>query len=1095
MANELDPRAEAPVEAPAEAPVPRSPAEVDVARPDARYQDDKTIPGMVISYDSKPAEPVAKAEGEVRDGPVTMATKKEPELGVVPSVFSAFNKAVLFLPDYGINRVMDVLEMSGVVAPQEDRRNARNYLERFFNAADYKTKEEVLNAFNLGIPAGGEKQPDPYGAAAGEGMALGAGFAGLVNRVAQLPRYVGPYGEEIGRRMLETLGNKDYGFFTRSKNFMDDLVRKTVDLHRKAPVATSAAEVTGGAMGNVATEAEKEYTPLRTASGEPIVTGVPALVTGGYTSALTESPLNTLKATVAGIPILSYQLARKGYTFVDGQIRQMTDSDVAKQKMSEAMRSAFERSTQKAEDKGILPRTREIEQAFEEEGVGAPQFSYAERTLDPLAAATQVILQGKAPEQTARDNIERFENNVQKAFNFFAKMIPDVGDSPLTVLSDRLRGMRQGIEETLTGTRAQAESDLQDLLKNFPMGNQSDRIERGRAIQAQIDEMKQTAKDRLLALADELKLNNPQLRAQLGDLKAGLLERFKPSSTTDDRLPAVIRDLRDLDVNTMNFQDYRRFREDIGSALGSAAAKGGRGKEITDLEIAKKMLDDWAENSFGPNYAQWRDKWMKEYVAPFENGLVYRLTERQFERPGMPVKYQLQGEMVADEIIKQAQRGKIDDFNQYIDLVQRDVPTMNNVRNAFLDDMLSKVYNPAKGEVNDVKLKQYVNDNAALLNKLGMQADVESIESASAALSQRLAGLKAREQEIKKDQLIKLMDASATKGQTTEAFVDDLLNSPSKLGTFYNRLKTPDEQGLVDEPLLDAFKGVVMNRVLSTMDQGPNAFADAMLKNVDVMKKIMTPKEFDKFMLVNDALYRAFYANSNMAGVGLIPPSLVQELEKAIGTKLPSLGSYARAMEANKQSSTFLVGLLAKNYLSARHNAAFEEIQRRAMFDKDFIDTLSTPLRADGSVPPDNERRLRAFMFEAMIPNGKDRRENVDVTYDPAIKGFRAIGSGEPTRAAPPPAPKDTGVPAFENRTEPVRPPVEVPPVAPVQLPQTPPEPATQMPPLTITPGPRTPPAAPPAAPATPGRQGGLMYQNMFPNDPLGALLAAKRTG
>ena len=1071
--------------------------------------------------------------------PVIRGTAKPPvDTGLAQSFFGAFNDAVLYLPDAAINRAVQALEITGLIDSPKDERLNRNFLQRTFNAADYKTKQEIAGTiFNIGDPTGTTGVRDPYANAAGEAAAMGTGFAGALTGTAlrtadQLRRFATTNPSTFGASAEVLAGEAarapraiplpagargaplqgveaPAGYSTQrmmdpTQNVLDRIGSSMAAPFAASPVGAAVGEVVGNVVGGVAGEAEKEYTPLRTSSGQPIVTGIPGMLTGMYGGALAQEPLQTLKATINSVPLLTYQAGRKLYTFADGQIRQMTNAEVAEQKMKESLRSAFERATAASEEKGILPRTREIEQTFEEAGVGAPQYSYAERTLDPFAASTQTVLQKGSTDKLARDNIIRFESNIQKAYDFFAKMIPDMGDAPMQVFTDRWEAAKNLLGQNVEGMRIAAQCELSKILERFPAVNQAARIDRGRALQEQIDTMQQTAKDNLLALSKELKLDKPQGRAQLGDLQASLAQQFKPSSTTDDMLPAVIRDLRDLDSNTMNFQDYLRFRMDLGSSLGSAAAKGGRGKEITDLEFTKARLDDWAENAFGPAYPQWRDRWVKEYVAPFENGLVYKLTERQFSRPDMPVKYQLQGEMVADEIVKQAQRGKIDDFNGYLDLIQRDPAAMNNVRNAFLDDVLAKAYNPQKGEINPFALKAYAKDNEVYLQRLGMTEEMNDITSATESLSQRLTGLKERESVIKKDQLIKTFDAMKAANETTEEFVDGLLNNPNKLGQFWTRLKEPGPDGKVDQPLLDAFRGVTMNRVGATMTKNnPEAFIEGILQYAPAMKRIMTPDELDKYILVNDALYRSAFASANMTTAGIIPASTVQMLEKALGTKLPSIGSYLRAMEANKQSAVFLGGLLTKNFLSSKHQAAFEEVQRKALFDKDFVDLLSTPVRRDGSVPMPAERKLRTYMFESLMPNpGQDRNQQVDVTYDPAQGGFIRMDNGQPLSApkskeAPRP---DRGLPLFENMGPP-----PVRPQAPIQVPTVAPAPVNSAPAPVSTPAPTqtTPPqpmpldirGLPPAQQnKTPGMQG-MMYQNMFPNDPLGSLLAAKRAG
>jgi hypothetical protein len=359
------------------------------------------------------------------------------------------------------------------------------------------------------------------------------------------------------------------------------------------------------------------------------------------------------------------------------------------------------------------------------------------------------------------------------------------------------------------------------------------------------------------------------------------------------------------------------------------------------------MLDKWAAESFGVDYKAWATKYQKEYVIPFENGLTYKLTALDpASRPGATV-YALQGEMVADEIIQQTiKKGKITDFDKYLNIVQNSSDggaIMGNLRSAVLDDILAKVaMRPENGRIVDMsqkRLGQYIDDNGAILQRLGMKEEMADISSATDAVSQRVQQLKLREQAIKKDQLITVYEKEIASGkQTPEEYVDSLISDPKKMGSFWFRLNQPID-GVVDEPLKNAFKSSVFNRMITKMDveQGPDAFVDMVSKNARSLKKIMTPKEIDDFTLVNDMIHRINFANANDEKVTLLGPSWIRDLEKQIGTPLQSLGSYYRGLEAGKQSPTFLSILVAKNFFIAQRRNAWEEITRRALVEPDLV--------------------------------------------------------------------------------------------------------------------------------------------------------------
>lgn len=1100
-------------------------AEQEKTRARTQNSPNQTVPS--------PATPIASA-------------KAEPDLGRMQSFFGQFNDAVLYLPDAVINRAVQALEITGLIDAPKDERLNRNFLQRTFNAADYKTKEQIAGTvFNLGDPTGGVGVRDPYAAAAGEGAALGAAFSGSLAGTAlrtgeQLRRFAmsNPtrYGasaevlaEEAARAQravplpqgsrgapLDLPSGPPGGVSPRymdpTQNTLDRIGTSLQQTFAGAPALPIAAEIASSAAGNVATEAEKEYTPLSW-NGKPIVTNIPAMLTGAYVSSLVQEPLETLKQTWKISPTTLG--IKKTYDFVRGKIEHAADPERVKEKLGPELLGEYEKATAAAEASGILPRTREIEEAMP--GVN---LSYAEKTLDPYWINSQNTMQANSTIDQARANLERVQQNIKKAWEFFSKNIPEAGANPAQVFVDKTRALASDIQNKFVLAKQNVTDEMDNIISMFPGLSQEQRITAGRQLQERIDGMKQTAKDNLLDLAAKLKLDKPQSRQNFEDLQATLTERFKPSATTDDLLDPIVKNIRDADFNTMNFQDYLRYREALGAAMGARAAQGGRGKAMTDLEFAKKELDKWAENSFGPNYAEWRDRWVKEYVVPFEDGLVHKITGRQLDRSAndVPVVYQLQGEMVAEEIIKQAQRGKIDDFNKYLDLVKNDGVSMQNLRNAFLDDMLSKVYNPQKQAINPQALKTYAKDNEVFLARLGMKDEVENIASAGDALTRRIAGLDSRAQVIKRDQLVKLLETVNKQGLTAEETVDNLIKSPSKLGEFWTRLKTPGEDGKVDKELLDAFTAAVMNRVAqkykfenpslanNAEGLGAEAFMKAMDENREVFRKIMTPEQFENYRLVNDALFRIAAANENLTTGSALPLSFGEKFKKATGTQMESAASLVRQSElAGKVGPTFIAAILGRKFLAARNQAAFDEMQRRALYDRDFADLLATPVRPDGSIPMEAEKKLRGYMVRSMIPPGlNDRLPDQDFGWDPETSRFVPIGQPSFQRPAPPtplpidsPFRSDRGIINFGAMPQSRSTPIQVPTVAPVPVNPAPAPVSTPAPTQTTPPQPRPldirglPPAQ---QNQTPGKQG-MIYQNMFPNDPLGSLLAAKRAG
>jgi hypothetical protein len=233
------------------------------------------------------------------------------------------------------------------------------------------------------------------------------------------------------------------------------------------------------------------------------------------------------------------------------------------------------------------------------------------------------------------------------------------------------------------------------------------------------------------------------------------------------------------------------------------------------------------------------------------------------------------------------------------------------------------------------------------------------------------------------------------------------------------------------------------------------------------------------------------YRGENEEGV---PLGFTEKISKALGTKVETAFSMARQGYVNaKVGPEFIAIFLGRKILAARNQEAFDNLIRRAMTDKDFVDVLSTPLRQDGSVPLEAERKLRGYMMRSMIPMTEERTPSVDYNWDPEQKAFVRPDTREEFFSG------KTMPPPVAQPVAPVRPqaPIQVPAVAPAPVnpapaPMSAPVPTQTTPPQPMPLNIR---GLPPAQQnQTPGRQG-MMYQNMFPNDPLGSLLAAKRAG
>jgi len=1024
--------------------------------------------------------------------------KNEGDLGLQRAFLGAFNKAVLYLPDAAINAAIRGMESEGILKAPVDPAQNRDFLERTFNAVNFEQKEKILGFLNVGVP-GTEILPstpaETIADAAGTGAAIAVPIVGATKGLAKTAEPVfevikplydttklvskgAPYStvqkKLIQQRALEnpSLGN------TTQKILVDIL-----NAFQKNPGRFVASEVVGSAIGAGASQAEIQYTPLRTSTDEPINTGILGLLAGVPAAAIVESPKAVARyaaelgvSGITGIPLIG-ALIRKGVNKIYAD--NYTDQG-AQQAVRAQLQPIFQQALKNAEETGDFQRTVEILKAMDDLGIARPKLSAAEQFLDTPLGITQSVLQKGAKGQEARDNVNRIQSNIQKAYDFARKMLVGPEDVPIVVKGgtnkapSAVEDFMAAIEKTqrtraegLVSEQEALDEELIDLAQRFPGLSKEGKIDLGNKIVGTLVADKTAKREELLNLEKELGLDNMGAK-DFSSLKLKLQsildEKF--TKAAKDLIPDSLLRLINSPSSEMSFDDYRAARNAIGDSFQSSNDSFN-----TTLKTAKEQLDQWADQAFGTGYRNWRVRWKNEYEIPYQEGIVQKITKNRGSKEN-PI-YVLNGENVASGILREGTKDPQNVVN-YIQLLKlnQNNEGITDLRNAVTDLIYDKAFDYEKNQLNPTKYSKFLRDNEIVLKELNLFDSLSNNTSTIQALASRQANLAAREKQIKADQISKLLayKNSDTGALSASEVIDNMLKNPNELGKTYKQIVDMGDEGLTA-----AFRKATLDRVFSTMEDGPDAFADAVVNNAASLKRIMSPEEFDKYTMVNDLLHRIRFAERNKEGSGTDYDSFLKRAEKYIGTRIPTVAAYYRAMIQSKQSPMFLGATLATRFISTRQQSAFDAMHKKAMDgDMEFIKDLATETLPSGGAPRPTELRLRSALFSVGVPSLFPVEESPMIEYTLDDNGrFVPVKKDSGAGGAPPAPPAASVTP-------------EVPPKVQknitVDFLDSDPSPSNSF---------NQPP--PNVLPPANGSATGTNYQSLFPYDELGGAISDRR--
>lgn len=1025
------------------------------------------------------SQPKVRAGGEPSMAP-DMTGKA---LYYLEAVLSGAGESLTALPDFVINRAIDLGQLTGAISPEMDK----DMLTRLFYSRQFeKTAPTGLPEWtgmgkygvgeNVGFQEAGPRMAEAVGAGAAAAVPV-VGVGGRASQVMSAGRTATPEmiallsrqrGVEAGEGLLKSTGRDVVtGLATQ---FAKD---PTKMLKAEAAIGAGASAITEGA--DIVVPGSGTYVALSPAVA---AAGIPLLAK----SLIKLSPTARFVTWASQQPEVQGKLAEIQYRAKDafGSVvapgRDARASSKVQQKILDEMKQPDALvEAQKAAD--IQRRIKEVTDT-------ELTLSPAEVSMSPNLGPEQARIESRMRGQTLIDNLTRKKENLSRLLRFRNKVF-DEGEAAPSVILDAATG-RVEVVRTKTGKQL---TDINNSLTGMadtqtgalPTFAPGDAIDKGMSIRQQLMKMKQNARATSDAMASRMRIDKANPIGDAAVVKQQVLDDLKVAEgdITEEFLHPVVKKFINFNFaakgrnGKMFFQDWKNFRGIVSDAKTTATSS-----EARQLAILQEKLDGirFARSKVDDKFRQYADWYMNNVILPFEDAAVIKVTNLgPGSRPGKNIyNYQLPHEMVAKAFLKDSGTA-----TTYMKLFGGDAEKMAAIRDTVLDEVGR--YAVRDGRIDPTKLQNYVTKNREVLSKLlvpskdgqpgeeytSLYDQLTNVGKATDGLLARERSLRAREDVISKYALNK--ELSKVAGVPDNMVLEQVIDSAFKNPKLMYQLSRA-ARGAEDSNVLKAFKRAVVDRIIAPADmENPEQFGKFMVKNEAMLRNVLGEQHFDDLAVLNEGLRRVL-ATGLSGGGGVTASNFTDAFERITGITMQGASArYINVMEGRVSPRTTFVWL-AGQALRANQSASLDRAFEKSMFDADFAKELTQATTGIGEVSLPQARRLaEKFLYYGIQDPSTSPSPN---TMTIEIPGGDLPVSSEPAPEALPieEAPPVAPVPGRQGSLQT--------PMFPSSMPRT--NMAQAVPP-------------PPQQPQAASPQGieGTRYAALFPGDPLGAMAAS----
>ena len=889
---------------------------------------------------------------------------------VIRTTLQGINNVIVGIPDIALNALMEGLEKVGVV-PENER--SRDYLMRLFNSGDYETVRTII-PYVLQYGEGERVGPSGalgYAQSAGEGLAAALPFIGAAGKTAQT------------LRTLPGLITKERAALTANPTTLRILQNSMVAPYVATP--WTAASIEGGfaSISGMGAKAEKDLFGTSTGGGAlaPIV--VPAVLAKSIGKVWEYSPL---RRTLSWMGAKKQEAAR---TPALDENMQATGRNAERIKTAVGLEMA--EAYNKAESRANAVRAQELEDIVLKDSDAF--LTVGEKTGDPVQVARETAL-ARGGNDSYRiklldrrhqiyDAMRKFYHNVVLQGNDPAgtdtpMFIQNTVDGRIIPLLKKVQSNRNEVADSLTVASA-ADGDA----ALFPSIETGTRAVRGATIRQAIENLYKTATEAAENYATKLGINSAN---EVADPTAfrNAQTSFKATGGYSDKdisyqnLPTSVKQFLQH-KESLTFQDWKRFRDQVGDDIGSAVAKR-QGTAVKTLTQLKSTLDNLGTEygKINQDFQKFNKFYQETVVIPFQNNTVASVRVTSGLGRGGEKIYQISDESVAKHFL-----GNKQDAKSYVNLFSNDATKMEAIRAAALDEIRKNGGLNAAGILNPSKINTWINKNGDMLRGLGLLDEFTDSSQLLANLSRRSATLKNREEKITSNLVYKALMKGKNEGDPIKLLDAGLANVSTMRGLRNTVLAMARRDKDNANAIQEAWNRSVIERFMSKKgtnladDNGIVDFSNALKENERVLIAAVGKKQYQNLFVLSDLAARV-NASGNVRLAGKAADSnMIQNMTDTIGLSPQNISRSMLAYKEGRLSGRTLGVYFASRALGKLQQRRVQEVWEKALSDPELANLLTKegtnvgttekpvwrPLQAD-------IKRLNAYLFNLGYPYG-----------------------------------------------------------------------------------------------------------------------------
>lgn len=659
------------------------------------------------------------------------------------------------------------------------------------------------------------------------------------------------------------------------------------------------------------------------------------------------SPLPTptlMRAT--GIPTAARELYGKGLNMIPNT---MTEGDGA---IARALRNMKD-SNQAAVNKSAMPVAANVLQDIISQPAAQQNYGLSQKLRDaisgfnptlaesigaPSLMKTQQSMESKASGSVLDNFIQRKQGSQDAIQNFAEANAPAAASSDLTGPVERRVQQAAGPVDNQLG---KVQTGRETLANSLPEAQQH---QVGATMRDQLEGMRATKMEEMGKLSDDMGLNDAKnLRVSREGIQKAVTSAL-PSRFAANTSP-TLKTIGRLDQGeALSFKDAQYFMSNL-KAEARQAAKNGNQWDAKILTDASGNIDGYLKNEWAPalgigdKYAAYRDRYLNEYIKPFEQGAAKDVTSL-----GGDTRYRTDNEDVAGKFWQPGNITAAQDFHKTF---QGNDKALDAMQGYILDDVRSVAVKD--GVLDPKKMDKWMQANKDNLSQFpSIEKRLKDTQSMATDLAQRQATLEGRRQTVEDSDLAQML----SKKNVT---MDGLLKDKNSFGRVVQNATPAEKQALARQ---------MWDRASTGGETDPASMKKFLTDNADALPKVLGKDHIENLHNLADAW--EMNARSMMPTGSPVDQNPFAAFTSKFGSSPQQLLSRAFAVKSGRTGIKYTAGdLLARVGLNASRRQA-NELIGRSIYDPAFAKDL-TDFVASDKLKPEKLKRIKAYMFNSGI--------------------------------------------------------------------------------------------------------------------------------